>query len=54
MLVFGSNANSVAVKKYWNTNDPSVVGLTLVPGTYYIYPNLKPNQTKATITIKLK
>ncbi len=49
-----ANANSVAVKKYWNTNDPSAVGLTLAPGTYYIYPNLKPNQNKATITIKLK
>ena len=42
------------VAKYWKTNDPSAKGLTLKPGTYYIYPNLKKNQHKASVTIKLQ
>ena len=49
-----SNGNGVAVAKYWTTNDKKAVGLQLKPGTYYVYPNLKKNQTSAHVTLKLQ
>lgn len=42
------------IKTYYKLNDPSVIGLVLSPGKYYIYPNLKQNQQKATIVLTLK
>ena len=37
--------------KYWNTNDSDALYLQFEPGTYYIYPNLKTGQTKASVQL---
>ncbi len=39
---------------YWKPNDRSAIGLVLKPGTYYAYPNLKPNANRATVVIHLR
>jgi len=36
-------------RNFYNAND--AVGLTLGSGQYYVYPNLKPNQSTATVQI---
>lgn len=51
---FWISKGSVVIKRYWNTNDKSAIGVSLSPGTYYVYPNLKNNQNHATVTIKLE
>ena len=51
---FWINNGAVTIKRYYKPNDPAANGLTLKPGTYYVYPNLKPNQTTATVTLTLK
>ncbi len=58
--VSGSNAGfwiirgSVTISKFWKANDPSAVGVTLKPGTYYIYPNIPKNKNAASVQIHLK
>lgn len=51
---FWISKDGVTVKTFWKPNDPSAKGLLLKPGNYWIYPNLKQNQSKATVTIKLQ
>ena len=51
---FWITKGGAAIAKYWKTNDPKAIGFSLKPGTYYIYPNLKRNQQKASVIVKLK
>ena len=51
---FWLSKGSSVIAKYWKSNDSSAIGFVLKPGIYYVYPNLKQNQQKATVTLKLK
>ena len=58
-LVEGSNngfwitkSNGVKVADFKNMDD--AMGYKLNKGTYYVYPNLKKNQNKATITVYIE
>lgn len=58
--VSGDNAGfwitngTYVIASYYNSNDQSAIGRNLAPGTYYVYPNLKRNQYKASVTLHLK
>lgn len=58
--VSGSNAGfwiqsgSNTVAKFHQPNDPGVVGTTLPPGTYTVYPNLPNGAKSATVTLSFK
>ncbi len=58
--VTGDNAgfwiqkDGVAIMKFWNPNDQGVIGKKLDKGTYYVFPNLKANHNKATVTLYFK
>jgi hypothetical protein len=45
---------SATVARFYKQNDPAARGLTLQPGTYYVYPNLKSGQQKATVTVVIR
>jgi len=51
---FWISTNGNVISKYVMSNDPSAIGFVLNPGIYNVYPNLKPNQQTATVTIKLE
>ncbi len=43
---------SEIVFKFWDNKTP--IGTQLIAGTYYIYPNLKPNKLTASVTVSLQ
>jgi len=51
---FWISTRSGIIAKYWKSNDKRVIGRTLKPGTYFIYPNLKRGQNNASVTITIK
>ena len=42
------------VAKYYRPNDKRAIGLTLKPGLYFVYPNLKRGQTRAYVEITIQ
>lgn len=48
------NSSGDTVMQFSKSNDPSAVGKTLQPGTYYVYPNLERRVNTATVTLTLK
>jgi hypothetical protein len=48
--ISGSNGYT---KNFYYSNDDSVIGLILKPGTYRIYPNFKSGKKEASVSVKL-
>ncbi len=46
--------SGTVIKRYYKKNDPSAINFQLEPGTYYVYPNLKERQNKATVTLHFR
>lgn len=51
---FWIQKSTAIIARYYKENDPSAKGKKLQPGTYYVYPNLKSGQKKATVTVVIK
>jgi hypothetical protein len=44
--------DSKIIHQFWDNTTP--IGTKLAPGTYYIYPNLKPKKNTASVTASLQ
>lgn len=51
---FWIQSNGALIKNFWKKNDSSGIGFTLKPGTYFVYPNLAPNQNQASVKLTLQ